>query len=189
MPNCDFYALADDCERVLDFVFEQPGWVLHELASENDSPVRTFSSTHAILATHPLCLRPLHFQLYSPAMGGAVLHRKIVLRPGAVPGATFRFSTDGWGLIQLYLGVLRKDGSLTACHTHHNSLTRAQRWTQTVSDQGSVESWDWPAVSRMSGRLVRFIRKAADSKQWSRPVLPSAHTAQVAGRLTLALNG
>src|SRR5687768_17320992 len=127
MPNCDFYALADDCVRVLDFVFEQPGWVLHELASENDSSIRTFDSTHSVLAAFPLCERSLHFQLYSAEMRGAVLHRRITFKPGAVPGATFRYATEGWGLIQLYLGMRRNDGTLSACHTNHNSDRKSTR--------------------------------------------------------------
>jgi hypothetical protein len=30
VPNCDFYALGDDLCQVLEFVFAQPGWELHE---------------------------------------------------------------------------------------------------------------------------------------------------------------
>ena len=189
MPNCDFYALPADCTRVLDFIFEQPGWVLHELASEVDAPIRTFSSTQAVLATYPLCERSLYFQLYSAEMRGTVLHRKITFTPGAVPGASFRHNTDGWGLIQLYLGVLRADASLTACHTNHNSLKRALKWASTIPDQGAVAAWDWAAVERTSRRLVRFIRKIAPSKQFTRPVLPAAHTAQAAGQVSCVLNG
>lgn len=189
MPNCDFYALATDCARVLDFIFDQPGWVLHELSSEDDSPVRTFHSTRTVLTTFPLCERSLHFHLYAAEMRGAILHRKITFNPGAVPGATFRYDTNGWGLIQLNLGVLRADGSLTASHTNHNSLARAQKWEPTFPDQGAVDAWDWRAVEQTSGRLVRFIRKIASSKRFLRPVLPAAHAAQAAGQATCVLHG
>lgn len=188
MPNCDFYALAPDCEDVLRFVFQQPGWVLFELASEPDRPVRRFHSFEAFTRSFSLCEKSLHFQLYAPEMRGSVVERRIDFKPGAVPGATHRFATEGWGLIQLYFGV-KGDRGLTASHTNHNSETRAGTWSSTIGDLGDPEAWDWLAVTRVSGRLCRYIRKRAVTKAWSRPVLPAANHAVLQGQTTLLLNG
>lgn len=188
MPNCDFYALAADCRAVLDFIFEQDGWVLHELASRPNHKVRIFRSTAGVLEAHKVGTVATYFHLHAPEMGGRVIHRRIKFNPGAVKGATHRFDSEGWGLIQLYFGARRKDGSLTPSHTNHNSETRAQTWSKTYVDDPSPDEWDWAGVKRVSGQLIRFIRKTSLDKSGSRPILPAAHTAHEAGRVSLALN-
>jgi hypothetical protein len=182
VPNCDFYALAEDCRTVLDFVFAQDGWVLHELASQPDCKVRVFRATDDVFGAFDIGKISTHFQLHAPETGGRVKHRKIVFDAGAVPGATHRYTTEGWGLIQLYLGALRA-GTLSSSHTNHNSETRAQTWSATVRTAPGPDAWDWDGVKRVSGKLVRFIRKLGVDKHGSRPILPAAHAAREAGRV------
>lgn len=170
MPNCDFYALAEDCKDILDFIFAQPGWTLYELYSQWDKPVRVFSSTESVRDTFNLCKESTHFQLYAPDMGGSVHYRRIERNAGE----TVRNSTEGWGLIQVYFGDL-SGGLLTNSHTNHNSETRAYNWSVTLPDLGDVGEWDWSGVERTSGKLVRFIRKLGVAKQGSRPVLKQAY--------------
>lgn len=181
MPNCDFYALDGDFALVLDFVFRQDEWELHELSSEHDHSVRVFRSTRDVLAGCALGRGLCCFQLYSPEMAGRPIHRRIDLKPGAVPGATHRFSTEGWGLVQLYFGFMRPGAGLTHSHTNHNSLVRAEAWSPHRSELGSPDEWDWAGVARVSGRLVRFIRKQGVAKFGPRPVLPGADRAVRAG--------
>ena len=189
MPNCDFYALADDCLDVLGFIFAQPGWLLYELSSEPERPTRSFRSLNAVTEAFTLCERALNFHLYAPEMRGVLVERRIDFKPGAVPGATHRFVTEGWGLIQLYFGIHRKNGDLTASHTNHNSETRAKTWARTIDTLGDPAAWDWRAVTRVSGRLCRYIRKRGVTKAWSRPVLPAANQGVVDGMARLRLNG
>ena len=190
MSNCDFYSLASDLIEVLDFVFAQPGWRLVELASQHDRPLRTFHTTGEVLDGFPTFLnlsRSLHFQLYSEAMRGRVGSKRIAFNPGAVPGATFRFDSQGWGLIQLSFGQLR-DGRLSSCHTNHNSEKRARNWEPTYADDpemGSVDDWNWKEVSSTSSRLNRFVQRRAMGKLHSRPVLPAAWEAQIKGEVRL----
>jgi hypothetical protein len=189
MPNCDFYALPDDCREVLDFIFRQPGWLLHEHASAHDSTVRIFDSVESIMSAFQFGDAPLYFQLHAPEMKGRVVHQRVTFQPAAVPGASFRYDTHGWGLIQLYFGSVRPDRSLTNSHTNHNSESRARKWAGTYTEVGDPSDWDWPAVERTSGRLIRYIRKIAPDKQWSRPVLPAAFKAQNEGRVKCVLFG
>ena len=102
-------------------------------------------------------------------------------------GATFRYDSRGWGLIQLYFGQLR-NGRLSPCHTNHNSESRAKTWESTYRNLGSATKWDWKEVTRISGRLNRFIRGAAAAKEKSRPILRAAHEAQACGSLVLGPN-
>ena len=41
--------------------------------------------------------------------------------------------TEGWGLIQLYFGVLRKDGTLTHSHTNHNTARASNAMTESAA--------------------------------------------------------
>jgi hypothetical protein len=168
---------------VLDFIFEQDGWVLHELSSRGDHDVRVFRATIDVCAAFSIGRTPTHFQLHAPEMGGRVQYRRITFDPEIVKGATFRYSTEGWGLIQVYLGMLRDDGTLTSSHTNHNSEVRAQTWSHTYRDDPSPDEWNWAGVKRVSGKLVRFIRKLAVDKLGSRPILPAAHAARCDGRV------
>ncbi len=185
VPNLDFYALRPDAEEVLGFIFEQPGWVLHELYSVPNTDVRSFTSFHEVLDAAGQWSKPLHFQLHTPGMGGRPHYRRIELKVRAIPGATFRYSTDGWGLIQLYFEVPNA-ARLAASHTNHNSEVRAQKWEPTYLDQSDrVADWNWSEVSRASGRLNRFVRARSAAKHGSRPILPCANEAMKAGQLTL----
>lgn len=188
MPNCDFYALDDDFALVLDFVFSQDEWELHELSSEANHVVRVFRSTREVLGGCALGRGLSCFQIYSPEMAGQPLHRRIDFKPGAVPGATHRFSTEGWGLVQLYFGFMRTGDGLTPSHTNHNSVVRAKSWSPLRSELGSPDEWDWAGVARVSGRLVRFLQKQRAARHGSRPVLPGADRAVRAGA-RLLLNG
>jgi hypothetical protein len=191
VPNCDFYALATDLVCVLDFVFAQPGWSLLELASRHDQPLREFHATREVLDAYPtfdLLETSLDFHLYCPSMGGQVFRRRIDFKAGAVPGATFRYDSEGWGLIQVYFGRVRA-GRLSPCHTNHNSQRRAETWEPTSRGQlGPVAAWNWDEVVRVSGRLVRFVRGASVAKLGSRPILHAAQEARARGAVEFALH-
>ena len=191
MPNCDFYALGTDLRTVIEFVFAQPGWQLVELCSEPDHDLREFRTLAELVATYPALAEQrtgLHFQLYSESMGGSVRKHRVDFKPGVMGGATFRYDSMGWGLIQLYFGILR-NGRLSPCHTNHNSERRAQTWALTEADElGPVAAWNWTEVTRISSRLNRFIRGNAKGKVGSRPIMPSALQASLSGTVEFALN-
>jgi hypothetical protein len=120
-------------------------------------------------------------------MGGKITSKLITFRPGAVPGATFRYDSAGWGLIQLYFGNVR-DGRLSNCHTNHNSERRARKWEPTYADDpmDPVDAWNWKEVTRTSALLNRFVKRIAPGKIHSRPVLRAAWEAHATGKVTLA---
>ena len=190
MPNCDFYALWPDLGEVLGFIFAQPGWRLMELSSEPERPLREFRREQELLDAFPeleSLAGPIHLQLYSEHMEGAVRIRRIDFKAKPKLPPTYRYESNGWGLIQLYLGFLR-DGRLTPCHTNHNSEARALAWEPHGSDLGPVSAWNWAEVTRTSVRLNRFIRKLSADKSCSRPILKSAAEARARGLLQLSPN-
>lgn len=189
MPNCDFYALGADLRAVIGFIFAQPAWRLVELASAPDHDLKEFSSEADFLASYPALEAQndaLHFQLYCDSMGGGIRKQRITFRPGTVPGASFRYDSCGWGLIQVYFGILR-NGRLSPCHTNHNSERRAKNWEQHHHDTlGPVSAWNWAEVARMSRRLNRFVQGTSKAKEGSRPVMPSALQARASGTVAFA---
>ncbi|WP_433688821.1 hypothetical protein ACQP0I_12305 [Micromonospora carbonacea] len=102
------------------------------------------------------------------------LFRRIDLLAEAPGDPTFRHCCEGWGLVQLHYGGPFGAQELRWSHTNHNSEKRAAAWAATVPRLGDPAAWDWPAVSRASGRLNRVIRRMAVSRIGAHPVLPHA---------------
>jgi hypothetical protein len=187
MPNCDFYAVGDDFAFILDFIFDQPGWVLVEDASRPDQPLRRFASTAEVASAFELGVTDAYLQLHAAAMGSAIIERAVTFRDGAVPGACGRTVAEGWGLIQVYL-MAPADGWIRPSHTNCNSEARSRKWEPVYLDSlGPIVDWNWREVEWTSAQLNRFVRSRAVGKSGSRFVLPAAVAAVAAGA-KLALN-
>src|SRR5262249_7140605 len=115
--------------------------------------------------------------------------RRIEFLPGVAAGATFRYTCEGWGLVQLLYGGLFGPHELRRSHTNHSTQKRAATLAATIPPLatipglGSPFAWDWPMVTSASGKLTRAIRRLAVDKVSSRPVLP--HAAQFIARAGL----
>jgi hypothetical protein len=187
MPTCDFYALRNDFLSILDFIFNQPGWVLVEGSSRPDQPLRRFASRSEVDLAIELGVEDAYLALHAPSMRAPIVEQGITFKPGAVPGAYGRTNAGGWGLIQVYMISPRKN-QIRPSHTGHNSEARARKWEPIYSHElGAVEAWDWREVERISSRLNRFIRHLAIGKERSRVILPAAAGAVKDGA-ALALN-
>jgi hypothetical protein len=174
VPNCDFYAVEQDAADVLEFIFSSTRFDVYELHSNPGHEVRRFSGPQDVMAAYNEAEEhDLHLALYSTSMEGKPKLRHIALNERRFGEPSFRYTTEGWGLIQLYLRKIR-GGSLGPSHTNHNSHKRALAWEHAYSELGPVESWNWPEVTRLSRQLNRFIAKAAVSKLGSRPIMKGA---------------
>jgi len=181
MPNCDFYATQEDHEGLLSWLFAEDRCDVYELASDFEQPLKWFRSASEVLAQFDRSYpngrkwRSVHLQLYVRGAGPVFVPRRVALDPQACGGATFRYDADGWGLVQLYLGSASAgDERLEDSHTNHNSLKRAQSWSDTVEEMGDVGAWDFAKITSFSSRLNREIRKRGVAKVGSRVVLPGA---------------
>jgi hypothetical protein len=177
MPTCDFLALASDCEAVLGFVFGSVDFTVYESYSPYSADLATFSSAAEIAARYPLgkctgTAPSVLLALLAKGTGQATVTR-IALDPAKCDGHTFRYRTDGWGLIQLHLGGIGPKG-IVASNTNHNSQARALKWESSRPDLPPVSSWDWPGVQAASRKLNRFIHSLAASSTGSSPILPEA---------------
>ena len=162
---------------------EGEGWFLYEHSSQFDCEVRAFTSVDDVKALLRSDEESYHFELYSPEMGGSVQFRRITLNPDAVPGKSFRYATEGWGLIQFYVHQAR-NGKLRPCHTNHFTEMGAGKWAPARTEVPPVDEWNWRHVTSMSSRLNRHIRSLAVAKHGSRPILAGAHAALSSGQIS-----
>ena len=121
----DFFADKADKLEILDFIFEETDLEVYDLSSPYGQEICQYRTVDEISSKFDLDdgdKFAVTFQLWAPRHKGNPLFRKIGLDPRHCNGHTFRYSTDGWGLIQLYFGGLK-----TMNLTNHTSdiLTKA----------------------------------------------------------------
>jgi hypothetical protein len=185
LPNCDFYAASGDFEPILQFVFDDLHCRVLEAYSDFDKDLREFSSLNEIVkATHPgdwgNSALSCFLVLWPVEASDQVRIRRFKLDP-SVGSGTHRHVAEGWGLISLQLGGLRKM-ELYPSRTNHNTEKRARNWADTFEhSMGDPTSWNWNVVTRTSDKLNRRIRSLAVAKSGSRVVLPAAKRAFDAG--------
>ncbi len=100
-----------------------------------------------------------YYMIHYPDAKGVVCPRRIELTGKAFATGSFRYTIDGWGLIQLQMEV--REPNLISCRFAVNSEARALSWYTTYSDQGDPKLWDWKLVEKNTRRLIRTIKKWA----------------------------
>jgi len=191
MPNCDFYALGADHRLILRHLLDQGECEIFELYSRPGCELVQFRSLDDFLCRYQFSdwdtiPETIHLHLYPNAARGFVEYSRIALSKPASPDQAFRYSSEGWGLIQLYLEAPR-NGALSPSHTNHNSPARAATWSDTYPELRDPSLWDWDVVLSFSRRLNAFIRKQAVAKAGSRGILPGADCFRQSGN-ELSLN-
>jgi hypothetical protein len=172
MPNCDFYGTPGDHEPILDWLLREGTCEIYEMYSDFEKPLKQFSSSAEVLRqfeTHKV----VHLQLLVLGASPVFKPRRITLNPSKCDGATFRYTSDGWGLVQLYLTSPVAKG-LDNSHTNHNTQKRAEKWANTVKDIGKVNDWNFKKITSFSSKLNRQINTLGVGKIKSRSVLPGA---------------
>lgn len=171
--NFQFYAEKNDRKFILDFIFNETNWEIYDLYSSYGEEIRRYTTLDEIEKKIEKDKRSAHFNIYSPDFGGEVIFRKITLDPTHCNGHTFRYSTEGWGLIQLYFGKVWNE-RLEYSTIKHNSETRAINWYPTCPDMGNPDLWNWKEVSKVSRKLSYIIKKASINRAGGRYVMPDA---------------
>jgi hypothetical protein len=97
-----------------------------------------------------------YFFVVYPDMAGAALMKTIKLKANSVPGQTFRYTWEGWGLISVILR--HADQSNLISRIAANSKKRADKWKSTFPDMPSPETWNCVAVESHARRLRRVLK-------------------------------
>jgi hypothetical protein len=169
MANLDFYAVTDDLRSLMQFVFNETDIIAYELSSEHNDELRAFRSLSELEKVFILgSPHSIFLQLWSPTVMAEPVIRRIDMM--ALPGRPFRYGVEGVGLMQLYLGGVRDQ---MIFHTHFGHWNEAGARRRSMY---SVDDCDWRALSRLSGRIQRYVRgRLAFAKLYSCPVLHHAY--------------
>jgi len=152
--------------EVIDAVFAQGNPVVYESYSEPEEELRSFDSSLPLEAEiemrAPAERRTLLYSIYYPEAKGLVKKTRVQLIPEKNGGKHFRFSVDGWGLIQLQLTFGESEVS---CRVAVNSEKRALTWFDTYPDHGDPRLWDWKLIEKHARRIIRVLKQPNQALQ------------------------
>ena len=178
MPWVRFFAARQDLLAVLDFAFEQSGLEVLETDSEPGRDLRRFTDRDAVAALPALGVDPhgdgfaLQLALWAPAVRTFPRIVRIDLKPGAVPGQTFRYAIEGWGLIVLQCGG-RHDGIVTASKLGWSTEAGARK--KAVVAREELDAINWTEHRRLASRFrYHLTQRLAVARVPSRVILPDA---------------
>lgn len=157
----DFFADKSDKLEILGFIFKETDLHVYDLSSPFGQEICEYKTVVEISSKFDLDNGDKFantFQLWAPRHTGKPIFRKINLDPKRCNGHTFRYSTDGWGLIQLYFGGL-KNNNLNQSHIGHFDQKEALILEDTNKINGLVNSWDWTEIQTTSKILKYQIHK------------------------------
>ncbi len=173
--DLNFFAARSDFEHVFEIVFSEKVLRVFEAYSRFGERCREFHDIDDIRAAYPRFTDgpcSPHLALWAPTTC-KMSRERIALDPTACGGHTFRYSVEGWGLIQLLLGGVRRK-VITPTRIAHDSAARAAKW-------GERSGIDFKTIGQISGRIHRAIGKLAVAKchisgepRAARLVLPEA---------------
>ena len=182
--NYDFFAALEDKKQVLNFVFNDLHLKVYDVYSALGQELNEYKNTDEIINSFRIETEAhleILLHLWSPDFGGGVESEKITLDPRSCKGHTFRFSSEGWGLIQLYLGGVTS-GFLKPCHLGHNSQKRALAWENTIKRTSRVDDWNWKNIEQISRKLKYHIHnRLALRKEQAYGILPGADSLERSG--------
>jgi hypothetical protein len=121
VPNLDFYAADGDWPAVLHAVFDSNVFRVLEAHSRPGHDLCEFHSVREAVEAGGR-----HLMLFVTNAGPAPIARRIESTPGA-SDAGFRYTCEGWSLIQLHYGGFFGTHELRWSHTNHNTEKRSDR--------------------------------------------------------------
>jgi hypothetical protein len=151
----NFFADKIDKIEILEYIFKETDLKIFDHSSDFDEPISEYKSVEEITSKFDLTNGDkfaFTFNLWSPKFKGNVFFEKILLNSKYCEGHTFRYSTRGWGLIQLYFGGI-KNNELNQSHIGHFNEKGALQWEDSNSINGLVNNWDWKEINKASRKL------------------------------------
>lgn len=157
----DFFAGESDKKTILNYIFNETDLKIFDLASPPGEKVREYHNIADITSFLDLTdetYNTIHLQLWSPPFKGKPAFRRIELNPRHCNGHTFRYATEGWGLIQLYLYGIKGD-SLKHSHIGHFNHKGAAKQEGTNPGISKAALWDWKEIQKTSVNLKYMLDK------------------------------
>jgi hypothetical protein len=180
----DFFADKTDKLEILEFIFKETDLHIYDLTSPFGQEICEYKTLDEIISKFDLVNGDkfaVTFQLWSPRHKGKPFFRKIDLDPKRCNGQTFRYSTDGWGLIQLYFGGL-KNNELNQSHIGHLNEKEALKLEGANLFNGLANAWNWTEIKVTSRKMKYHIHnKLAMRRIGSLDILTEADRLELQG--------
>jgi len=163
----EFFANKADKLEILDFIFKQTDLHIYDLSSPFGEDICKYKTVDEISSKFDLDNGGKFantFQLWTPRHKGKPIFRKVDLDPKRCNGHTFRYSTEGWGLIQLYFGGLKNE-ELNQSHIGHFNEKGVLKWEDTNKVNGLVSLWDWTEIQTTSRKLKYHIHNKLTTRK------------------------
>ncbi|MNK52713.1 hypothetical protein D3C87_716550 [compost metagenome] len=165
--NYNFFADKTDKLEILEFIFKETDLYVYDLGSSYGQEICQYKTVDEISSKFDLDNGDkfaVTFQLWAPRHKGKPIFRKVDLDPKHCKGHTFRYSTEGWGLIQLYFGGI-KNNELSQSHIGHFNEKGALKWEETNKVNGLVSLWDWTEILATSRKLKYQIHNKLTTRK------------------------
>lgn len=145
-------------------MFQPSAPVVFHAYSGYGQPLRRFRTRSELIAEIETAfatgLNSLQFALHFPDTKGHVAERKIALDARKCDGHTWRYTVEGWGLVQLQADLRRLP--VIECRVAVNSQARAEAWASTHPELRDPGLWEWSVVQRHTGRIIRKMKEIAE---------------------------
>lgn len=153
--NYDFFATESDKIDLLNYIFNETDLKIFDLSSAYGENIFEYKTASDIATKFDLQNGgkfALTFQLWSPRFKADPIFRRVDLDPKYCKGHTFRYATEGLGLIQLYFGGIHNN-SISSSHIGHLTQKRALIFEKDNPSMGKANSWDWQEIEKTSRQL------------------------------------
>jgi len=148
----------ENLAHVVEAIFAVDMPIVQESYSAFESEIQSFKSPQELLSFIAES-KSVALALYYPETEGSVERTRIDLNPKKCKGHTFRYRTDGWGVIQFQ--VQNTNQSEFKCRFAVNSELRANKWFETYPELKPPSLWKWNLVEKHTRRLIRVLQKYA----------------------------
>lgn len=176
--NYNFYAGENDKLEIIEFIFNETDLKIYDFYSPYGEKICKYSSAKEMAEKFDFISGgkfALTFSLWSPRHKGKPIFRRIELNPKYCNGHTFRYSTDGLGMIHLYFGGI-KNKYLALSNIVHISERRARIYESPIFFKSKVDKWNWKEINKTSRKIkYRIHKKMAVDKIGSIGVLKQAN--------------
>ena len=173
----NFLADKNDKIEILEFIFRETDLLVFDFSSEPEKEIVEYKNVDEIITKFNLVdgdKFAVTFNLWSPKHKWKINFRKVVLNPKYCDGKTFRYETNGWGLIQLYFGGINRNGLNQSHIGHFNQRGALIKETENHLN-GKILDWDWSEIEKSSRKLKYQIHnKLAIDKIGSVGILKAA---------------
>ncbi len=162
----DFFADKGTKLKILEFIFKETDLHVYDLSSKPGQEICEYKTVDEISSKFDLVNGDkfaVTFQLWTPRHKGRPIFRKIELDPKYSNDETFRYATDGWGLIQLYFGGIQFDKQNVSHIGHFNEKGAIGR-EDSNSFNGKADAWDWKEIQKTSRKLKQRIQNLLTSE-------------------------